>query len=245
MSYLQHLEELRRRLIVCFIALVLGIFVCWYFGWDILYIIKRPAGDLSLNYLKPIEPFLCRFKLSLFGSLIICLPVILYEVLVFLSPALKERERKLTFIVLGMIIFFFACGVVLGYFYILPVGIRWLMGVAGNEMTAVISASEYISFASWFLLAFGIAFETPMFIWLLVALDILSPEDLRKQWRYAYIVILVLAAIITPDWNPVTMFMVAAPMVALYEISIALAKISVKRKAAREAELENAGALEE
>ncbi|MDD5448010.1 MAG: twin-arginine translocase subunit TatC [Actinomycetota bacterium] len=245
MSYLQHLEEFRRRLIVCFIALVVGIFVCWYFGWDILYIIKRPAGDMPLNYLKPIEPFLCRFKLSLFGALIICLPVILYEVLAFLSPALEEKERRLTFAVLAMVIFFFACGVVLGYFYILPVGIKWLLGLAGKEMTAVISASEYISFAGWFLLAFGIAFETPMFIWLLVALDILSPEDLRKQWRYAYIIILVLSAIITPDWNPVTMLMVGAPMIALYEISIALAKISAKRKAAKEEELEKAEAIEE
>ncbi|MCG2795258.1 MAG: twin-arginine translocase subunit TatC [Actinomycetia bacterium] len=231
MTYLQHLEELRRRIIVSIVALVAGCAVSWLFAWDILNILKGPAGNITLHYMKPMEPFLVRFKLTLFGGVLLALPVILFEILAFLSPALKRKERSFTVAVMLMILVFFAAGVTLGYYYIMPVGITWLLDLAGEQMSPVLSASEYVSFAGWFMLAFGIAFETPIFIWMLVALGVLTPEQLRKQWRYAYIVILLFAAIITPDWNPITMMMVAVPMVLLYEISILLARFTVgKRK---------------
>jgi len=231
MTYLQHLEELRRRIIVSIVALVVGCAVSWLFAWDILNILKGPAGNITLHYMKPMEPFLVRFKLTLFGGVLLALPVILFEILAFLSPALKRKERSFTVAVMLMILVFFAAGVTLGYYYIMPVGITWLLDLAGEQMSPVLSASEYVSFAGWFMLAFGIAFETPIFIWMLVALGVLTPEQLRKQWRYAYIVILLFAAIITPDWNPITMMMVAVPMVLLYEISILLARFTVgKRK---------------
>ncbi|MCG2796698.1 MAG: twin-arginine translocase subunit TatC, partial [Actinomycetia bacterium] len=155
---------------------------------------------------------------------------ILFEILAFLSPALKRKERSFTVAVMLMILVFFAAGVTLGYLFIMPVGITWLLDLAGEQMSPVLSASEYVSFAGWFMLAFGIAFETPIFIWMLVALGVLTPEQLRRQWRYAYIIILLFAAIITPDWNPITMLMVAVPMVLLYEISILLARFTAGKR---------------
>lgn len=235
MTYLHHLEELRRRIIVCVVALVAAVGVCWLFAWDILHILERPAGNIVLHYLKPMEPFLVRFKLALFGGVIIALPVILYELMAFLSPALKRKERSYALIVMSMIVAFFGVGVVFGYYYIMPVGIRWLLGIAGGQMVPVLSASEYVSFAGWFLLGFGVAFEMPMFIWMLVALGVLTPQQLRKQWRWAYLIILLFAAIITPDWNPVTMFLVAIPMIVLYELSILLAKLTFRRRKRRAA----------
>jgi sec-independent protein translocase protein TatC len=237
MTYLQHLEEFRRRIIVCLVALVAGCSVSWLFAWDILDILKRPAGNIVLHYMKPMEPFMVRFKLCLFGGVLLALPVILFEILAFISPALKKKEKKSAVSVMAMIVVFFAAGVTLGYIYVMPVGVRWLLELAGDQMSPVLSASEYVSFAGWFMLAFGIAFETPVFIWMLVALGVLSPEQLRKQWRYAYIIILLFAAIVTPDWNPVTMVMVAVPMILLYEASILLARFTVRK---RKKELENA-----
>lgn len=231
MSYLQHLEELRRRIIVVVVALVMGFAFSWAFAWDILYILKKPAGNIALHYMTPMEPFLVRFKLALFGAMLLALPVILFEILAFVSPALKSRERKYTLLVLVMILAFFIMGVVFGYFYVMPIGIRWLLGVAGDQMSAILSASSYVTFSGWFMLAFGISFETPMFIWMLVALGVITPQQLRQQWRYAYVLILVFAAVITPDWNPVTMFLVAVPMVILYELSILLARLTVHREA--------------
>jgi sec-independent protein translocase protein TatC len=232
MSYLHHLEEFRRRLIVIIVALVVAVGVCFYFAWDILHMFERPAGNIVLNYMTPMEPFLVRFKLALYGGVLLALPVVLFEVMAFLSPALKKNEKRYTVVIMVMLVFFFGLGVVVGYFVILPVGIRWLLNFSGGQMNPVISASQYVTFTGWFMLGIGISFETPMFIWMLVALRVLTPQQLRKNWRWAYIIILVFAAIITPDWSPVTMFLVAIPMIILYEISILLAKFTVKKRAA-------------
>ena len=230
MTYLQHLEELRRRIIVSFVALVAGVGVCWVFAWDILDILKGPAGGITLHYMKPMEPFLVRFKLAMFGGVLLALPVILYEALAFASPALKNKERSYTLVVMVMIVAFFAGGVAFGYTFIMPIGIKWLLNIAGEQMTPMISASEYVSFSGWFMLAFGLSFETPLIIWMLVALRVLTPEQLQKQWRMAVIIILVFASVITPDWSPVTMILVAIPMILLYLLSIALAKLTARRR---------------
>lgn len=235
MTYLQHLEELRRRIIVSAIAFVVAFAVAWLFAWDILAILKQPAGALTLNYMTPMEPFLVRFKLALFGSIILALPVILFEILGFVSPALKTKERRYTVAVLAMIVLFFAVGVVFGYKVIMPPGIRWLFNVAQGQMRPVMSASSYVSFAGWFMLGLGVSFETPVFIWMLVALGVVSPEQLQKQWRWALIIILIVASVITPDWSPVTMILVAIPMGILYVISILLARFTERSRRSKAA----------
>lgn len=237
MTYLQHLEELRRRIIVSVVALVVAFGVGWIFAWDILSILKGPSGGITLNYMGPMEPFLVRFKLALFGGVILALPVILFEILSFVSPALKQKERRYTVGVLVMIVAFFAAGVIFGYRVIMPPGIKWLFNVAGTQMRPVISANQYVSFMGWFMIGLGISFETPVFIWMLVALDVVSPEQLVKQWRWALIIILLTASIITPDWSPVTMTLVAIPMTGLYAISILLAKFTTRRRRAAAARL--------
>jgi len=242
MTYLQHLEELRRRIIVSAIALVVAFAVGWIFAWDILSILKGPAGSITLNYMGPMEPFLVRFKLALFGGVVLAIPVILFEILSFASPALKAKERRYTILVMVMIVSFFAVGVVFGYRVIMPPGIRWLFGVAGTQMKPVISASQYVTFMGWFMIGLGISFETPVFIWMLVALGVVTPEQLTKQWRWAIIIILLTASVITPDWSPVTMTLVAIPMGILYILSIALAKLTTrKRRATAAAAIEAAG----
>lgn len=230
MTYLQHLEELRRRIIVSALSVVVAFAVAWIFAWDILAILKGPAGSMTLNYMGPMEPFLVRFKLALFGGLLLALPVVLFEILSFVSPALKHKERSYTLGVLFMIVAFFAVGVLFGYRFIMPAGIKWLLGVAGTQMRPVISANQYINFAGWFMLGLGVAFETPVFIWLLVALGVMTPEQLTRQWRWAIIIILLVASLITPDWSPVTMTLVAIPMALLYIISIGLAQLTARRR---------------
>ena len=235
MTYLQHLEELRRRIIVGALALVVAFAVGWIFAWDILDILKKPAGALRLYYMTPMEPFMVRFKLAMFGAVILALPVILFEILAFVSPALKRKERSYTFLVLVLIVAFFAVGVVFGYKVIMPPGIAWLMNVAKGQMSSVMSASSYVNFSGWFMLGLGVSFETPVFIWMLVALGVVKPEQLKNQWRWALVIILFVAAVITPDWSPVTMILVAIPMTILYVISIALAYFTTRKRRARAA----------
>ena len=240
MTYLQHLEELRRRIIVSLIALVVAFAAAWLFAWDILSILKSPAGSITLHYMTPMEPFLVRFKLAIFGAIILSLPVILFEVLAFASPALKRKEKTYTLLVMAMILLFFAAGVMFGYRYIMPAGIKWLLGVAGGQMRPVMSASSYVNFAGWFMLGLGVSFETPIFIWLLVALGVVTPEQLTKQWRWAVIIILLVASVITPDWSPVTMTLVAIPMGILYIISILLAYVTTRKRRAGDKETPDA-----
>jgi sec-independent protein translocase protein TatC len=234
MTYLQHLEEFRRRIIVSAIALVVAFGVSWLFAWDILDILKKPAGSLNLYYMTPMEPFMVRFKLAIFGAILLALPVILFEILAFVSPALKRKERTYTFVILGMIVAFFAVGVYFGWKFIMPPGIRWLFSVAEGQMRSVMSASSYVNFAGWFMLGLGVSFETPVFIWMLVALRVVQPEQLKNQWRWALVIILLVAAVITPDWSPVTMVLVALPMAILYVISIGLAYFTTRKRRARE-----------
>jgi Tat protein translocase TatC len=152
MTYFQHLEELRRRIIVSAIALVVAFAVAWLFAWDILAILKNPAGGVTLNYMSPMEPFLVRFKLAMFGAVLLALPVILFEILSFASPALKAKERRYTIGILVMIVLFFAAGVIFGYRVIMPPGIRWLFNVAGTQMRPVLSANQYVTFMGWFMI---------------------------------------------------------------------------------------------
>jgi len=232
MTYFQHLEELRRRIIVSAIALVVAFAVAWLFAWDLLSWMKAPAGGITLNYMSPMEPFLVRFKLAMFGGVALALPVILFEILSFVSPALKNKERRYTVGVMVMIVLFFAIGVMFGYRVIMPPGIRWLFNVAGTQMKPVLSANQFVTFMGWFIVGLGVSFETPVFIWFLVALGVVTPEQLQKQWRWAILIILIVAAVITPDWSPVTMTLVAIPMGGLYILSILLAKFTTRRRRA-------------
>jgi len=238
MGYLHHLEELRRRIIVCAIALVVSFAVAWIFAWDILSVLKGPAGGVTLNYMGPMEPFMVKFKLAMFGGVLLAMPVILFELLSFVSPALKQKERRYTIIVMVMICAFFIIGVIFGYRVIMPPGIRWLFNVAGTQMKPVISASQYVTFMGWFMIGLGISFETPVFIWFLVALGVVTPEQLTKQWRWAVLIILIVASVITPDWSPVTMTLVAIPMSILYALSIVLARLTTRKRRAAAAALE-------
>ena len=154
-----------------------------------------------------------------------------------ITVRLKENEKTYTILVLAMIVTFFAAGVVFGYKFIMPAGINWLLDVASGQMNPVMSASSYVNFSGWFMLGLGVSFLTPVFIWMLVVLNVVQPEQLKNQWRWALIIILLIASIITPDWNPVTMVLVALPMLVLYIISIGLAFATARRRRAKLAEI--------
>lgn len=230
MSFLDHLEELRQRIIRVLIAVVIGAGLSFAFAFDILKILTKPAGKIDLVYLSPLEPFMVKFKIALWTGIFIALPIILYQLLAFIVPALKKKERRMLYPAIAGLVVLFAAGVAFGYNFIMPIGIKWLFGQAGGVLQPNLTASSYVNFAGLFLLAFGASFETPMFILLLIGLGVLSPQTLREQWRVAYVVILVIAAAITPDWSPVTMAVMALPMVILYEISVFLGRFIVRKR---------------
>lgn len=223
MSVLDHLDELRRRVIRSALAVLIGAAISFSFAYDILDILVKPAGDIKLSYLSPLDPFMVKFKVAIFAGSLLAFPVILYQLVAFVSPALKIKEKKLIYPIVFMAALLFALGVFFGYKYIMPVGTHWLLGQAEGRILAVLTVEKYVSYAVFFLFAFGLSFETPLFILFLVMLGVVSPGSLRRNWRYAYVIILIFAAMATPDWSPVTMSIFAAPMLILYEFSIILA----------------------
>lgn len=239
MTFIEHLEELRRRIIIAFIALLVAMTVCYIYSWQILDILKSPATKaeipLELHYLTVLEPFMVRFRIALYAGIVLALPVIIFEILAFVAPALRKREKKLMYTALAFILAFFVAGTVFAYFYILPAGLNWLVGQAGDRLKPVLTANDYIGLVTLLLMAIGITFETPLVVWLVVRLGIVTPQRLHKNWRWAVIATLCFAALITPDWNPITMLLVAVPMFLLYEGSILFAMLGLrKRKAAAE-----------
>ena len=249
MSFIEHLEELRRRIIVMFLSLVVAIGIGYIYAWEILDILKEPAVragiPLDLYYKTVLEPFTVRFTVAMYAAIILAFPVILYEIIAYITPALRKRERKFMYWALFFIIIFFMAGILFCYLYILPVGLDWLIGQAEGQITPVLMAGDYVSLVVLLMLAVGIAFETPLVVWLVVRLGIVTPQRLHKNWRWAVIIILALAALITPDWNPITMMLVALPMFVLYEGSILMAILARRSSDRKKEELETSLESEE
>lgn len=226
MGFLEHLEELRKRLIVCVIAVFTAAMGCYYFWRPLLRLVRRPLAGmkLKLHYFWVMEPFIGRFRIAIFAGVFIAFPIILYEFLAFVAPAMKSKEKRFVFPMIVLMIILFACGVIFGYYYLFPVSIKWLFGQSEGLLVPTLTFDGYVNFMGLFLLAMGVGFETPIVILFLIKLGAVKPQTLRKNWRVAYVVILTIAAIITPDWSPITMFVMAIPMIILYELSLLLAR---------------------
>ncbi|HEU4678483.1 MAG TPA: twin-arginine translocase subunit TatC [Terrimicrobiaceae bacterium] len=225
MTLLEHLEELRRRV---FFAL-LGLGVTATIGlWQedrLLHLLMRPTGVTHLVALTVLEPMLVKFKVALVFGVVAAFPWLLLQALLFVAPALSGREAAYVLPITSLSLALSVAGVVFGYFFILPPSTQWLIDQAGTVMSMQITALSYVSYSLWFLAALAIAFQTPLVVLSLVGLGVLSRSRLRREWRTVYMVITVLAAVITPDWSPVTMLLVAAAMVGLYELSLLLARV--------------------
>lgn len=224
LTFFEHLEELRQRLIVVIVAVLVTAAVAYFFSFQILALLKAPAGKIELHYISILDPFMARFKVSVFAGVLVSSPIIFYEILAFLSPALRKKEKKFLYPAVAMLVMFFAIGVFMGYTFIVPVSIAWLIGQAGKELLPMLTVNEYIKFITLFLLAFGVGFETPVVILVLVKLGIVPYKTLRENWRFAYIIILVVAAIATPDWSLPPMLILGGSMIVLYELAMLVAR---------------------
>ena len=228
MTLVEHLEELRQRLQYAILGLLVATGIGLFFVDVLLRILLRPAGNVKLTTLTVLEPFLVKVKVAFLFGFAVSMPWIVYQLYAFVDPALTETERRRTIPLSLLAGFLFAVGIVFGYLVILPVSLHWLLAQAGTQFNALITANAYISFVLFFLLIVGATFETPLVILTLACLGVVSAQTLRREWRIAYMIIAGIAVFGTPDWSPVTMLLVAIPMVLLYEFSIVLCRIFIK-----------------
>ncbi len=235
MSFLDHLEELRTRLFWCAGAFAIGGAVAvvlftqmHHFGinFDVIEFLARPITPLlhgqRLIYTHPGDAFQIVLDAGFAVAFVVALPVILYQLWGFVSPAMYSHEKKMVLPVLAAIVVLFVAGVALAFTLILPLTLGFLVGVESAALTPMISASEYFGFAIYMCLAFGAAFELPIVVMGLTAIGLATPMFLAKYRRYAVVGGLVVGGFITPD--PTAMFAIAIPMYALYELSIVLSR---------------------
>lgn len=225
MPFLDHLEELRWRIIWSLAALLVGCVAGFFLVTElnVIGILERPIRDLMpeqrLMYTSPTTPLLVTFKLAFVVGILLALPVIAYQAWAFLSPALYEQERRYVVPAVAVGCLLFVAGVAMAYFLVLPLGLRFLLGFQSEALTPIITIDEYLRFATGMILAFGLIFELPVLLVVLALIGIVTPEGLRRYRRYAVVVLAIVSAVLTPA-DPWTMFAMLVPMVLLYELSI-------------------------
>jgi sec-independent protein translocase protein TatC len=217
MSFFAHLGELRRRLGISLAVVTVGSLIAYFFTPDIIHFVTAPVGlPGNLTVFNPLEAFMVRFKIGAIAAIIVTAPIWLYQFLAFVAPALKPTERRWFLPGLVAIVFFFFLGVTFCYSMILKISFAWLTSQGAGLFTLVPNARQWIDIVLYFLLGFGLAFETPVVILVLVKLKVLKAEALFREWRWAVVIISTIAAFATPDWSPFTMGALAIAMLILY-----------------------------
>ncbi|MFC1515850.1 twin-arginine translocase subunit TatC [Thermodesulfobacteriota bacterium] len=230
-----HLEELRERLIKCFIAVGIGFVASYGFKEKLFQILMHPLVSVmktgeTLIFTGLPEAFFTYLKVAFLAGLILASPVIIYQFWMFVAPGLYEKERGLLVPIVFLSTLFFVGGALFGYFIVFPFGFKFFLGFATDVIKPFPSMREYLSFSSKLLLAFGLVFELPLIITFLAKLGIVNVPFLKKNRKYAILLFFVCAAIITPP-DVVTQIMMALPLMVLYEISILGARMFGKKPA--------------
>lgn len=234
LTLMEHLSELRYRMIVCALAVVIGLSITAVFAHDIIKFLEEPAKDRSSQFepqfIEPFENFVVYFKVAMLGGLVLGMPVIVFQVLRFVSPALRGRERLWLWGTVAGAFGLFLLGVAFAYYVALPPALGFLLNFNNDLAKPNIRIGSYIDFVTRLLFWTGVTFQIPIVVMYLARFSIVRAEQLVRWWRYAIVAIAVVAAVVTPTIDPVTMSLVMAPMIVLYFLGIILAFIVQPRK---------------
>ena len=247
MPLMEHLGELRMRIVrIAVFLLVLVIFM--YFAAGTIgnfllepvreYIVDSNGNPLELQFLGVLEPFTVKFKIAFWASLVAGAPFILWQVLAFFLPALKPNERKWFNPTFVAAVALFILGTIFCYFIILPPAFNWLLAQSEGLGDILPEAAQYIDIIIKFEIGFGFAFELPLIIFFLVIFNIVPYKKLRNSWRVVYVALLVISAMVTPDASPITMALMFAALVALYELSLFAARVALSKRIQKQQAME-------
>ena len=227
MTVLQHLAELRNRLFTAGAAFLAVSILCFVAAAPIRRLLTQPAGGLRLVYFSPPEALTAQMKMAALAGLVLVSPLILYELIAFIYPALTPLEKRICLRALIGVALLFCGGIAFAYFVTFPLILHFLLDYAGSGATAKLAIGEYISFFFSFHLLFGLIFQLPLVSWALGSLDLIRPPVLRRLRKHALLVILILAAILTPP-DPITQIALALPLMLLYEFCIITAALGYR-----------------
>ena len=232
MGFLDHLEELRWRLIKSLAAILVGAVITFVFIDFIIEILILPTKKLEaqfdLQVLKVQGMFILKWGLAFVGGAILAIPVLTHQIWKFVVPGLHKKERKYIFPLIIFTFIAFLCGVIFAYFVIIPFSLKFFSTMGYTDVANNISINYYFSFITWLMVGAGLIFELPVLSFILSSIGLLSPSFLRQFRRHALIIIMVLAAFITPP-DPISLILMTIPLVILYEISIGISFLAYKK----------------
>jgi sec-independent protein translocase protein TatC len=243
MTLTEHLAELRTRIIRSLLAVVVGVIVLLASYDQVLAFMKRPYDQLceqkpnlncELSFLGPLEGFTTRLTICTYGGIILAMPVIMWQIWRFVVPALHAKEKRYAIPFILSSVLLFLLGGFVAYFTLTP-ALDFLISWAGADVKANFQVSKYVSLFGLMIAAFGVTFLFPVLLVFLQLVGVLSPQTLLKQWRYATLIIFVIAAVITPSGDPYSMMALAVPMMLFYLISVVIGLLFQRRKRAAEA----------
>jgi len=234
MSVVDHLRELRDRLIWSILAIAIGAIICFIFFGPIIHLMVGPYRDATVSkafpngkgliFTGPLEAFTTRIKVAAYGGLIIASPVVFFHLWRFITPGLNPKEKRyaIPFTVSSVILF--AGGSVVAVFTF-PKALQFLLSVGGRDLDPLLSAGSYLTLVFLMILAFGVSFEFPIVMMFLLLARVVTTQTLRKTRKYTFLGIVIFAAVITPSQDPISLFAMAVPMYLLFEITILIGRI--------------------
>jgi len=236
MTFLEHLEELRRRLVRSVIAILIVFCACWYFAERVFSILAAPVTrllpkDTSLIFTGLPDPFFVYLKVSLIVAVFITLPYVLYQIWLFVHPGLLPKERKLAlpFVLVATLLFY--AGGAFAYFVVFPAAFKFFLGYQTPELKPMISIRDYVSLSMMLMLAFGAVFETPIIIVFLGLLGVVNSSMLKSGRRYFVVLAFIISAILTPTPDMINQTIMAVPMIIFYEVGIHVLALFERRRA--------------
>ena len=224
MTLIEHLGELRSRIIRVAIAFFAVAIVAWFFRARIYELLLEPSGLEDLKFTAVTAPIITDIKLTLYAAFLLTLPLLIYQAWAFVAPAVGEVGRAFTYILIALSSTLFLIGVAFGYIVVLPLGLDFLLNYASDRYEQIITAETYLSFVTRFLLAFGIVFELPAATFVGARIGLVNAPLLRRYRKHAIVVNTILAAALTPGQDPFSMILMAVPMIFMYEASILIAR---------------------
>lgn len=229
MPLLDHLAELRRRLTIIVVALLISALVVYMATPTIIDILIDPVREFlpnggKLTVFSALGGFTVRFKVSLFVSAIVCAPIIIWETMAFFLPALHKKERKWVVPTVAALIVLFFIGMIFCYLVIQRAAFSWMLGQTADFATIVPNAEDYLNIMMLLEIGFGIAFELPLLVFYFALLHVVPYKKFRASWRYVYVGFMILSAVVTPDASPATMLFMFLALIGLYEIALLIAR---------------------
>ena len=241
LTLIQHLSELRRRVIISVVVILAGSAISFVFFEQIIELLVRPARDLEIGaegqliFTEVTEMLTTAVKVSFVAGFILALPIVLYQIIMFVAPGLTSKERRYLLSFLPGALLAFAAGVAFGYFVLTPPALHFLLTFSDSVAVPMIRVSNIINLMIRLLFWMGLAFETPLVMYLLAQLGIVNARKLARFRRYWVVVAFILGAIITPTFDPVNQALVAVPLLVLYELGILLARMAGRSRQSSEA----------